>query len=74
MNKKIDGNGNFVKRPDFIEIKNVYDVLDKLVDQYGIEKIILHLGQVANKKISRNFASKIWGLSSVTFQKSDDID
>ena len=53
----------FVKKPEFVEIYNIYDSLETLVDSYGIEKVLQHLGQLANKKISRQFASKIWALT-----------
>ncbi|MFZ4795999.1 MAG: hypothetical protein ACOYMA_00800 [Bacteroidia bacterium] len=66
-----NGNGFFVKKPEFIEISNIYEDLDALVDKYGIEKIILHLGQIANKKISRQYASKIWSLIPETKGSKD---
>ena len=66
-----NGNGFFVKKPEFIEISNIYEDLDALVDKYGIEKIILHLGQIANKKISRQYASKIWSLIPETTGSKD---
>lgn len=70
INKK--HNTGFVKKPDFIEIYNIYDELNKLVDEYGITKILLHLGQIANKKISKQFAGKIWSLVSVNNRSTDD--
>jgi len=60
-NKK---DASFVKKPEFVEIYNIYDDLDKLVDEYGIQKILLHLGQIANKKISRQYAGKIWAIAA----------
>jgi len=65
-------NNMFVKKPEFVEIYNIYDALDKLVDEYGISKVLMHLGQIANKKISRNFASKIWGLTTETKDTYDE--
>lgn len=64
LNKK--QNGFFVKKPEFIEIYNIYDALERLVDEYGISTVLLHLGQIANKKISRQFAGKIWEIVSDT--------
>ena len=54
----------FFKKPDFIVINNIYDDLAKLVETYGITKVILHLGQLAQDKISREFAGKIWRIVS----------
>jgi len=70
INKK--HNAGFVKKPEFIEIYNIYDGLDKLVDEYGITKVLLHLGQIANKKISKQFAGKIWNIVSPEIKQDDD--
>lgn len=59
----------FAKRPDFILISNVYDELSKMIDNYGITKIIQHLGYIASEKISGELGSKIWYVVS----KSEDI-
>ena len=73
MQLKGKHNNDFVKKPEFIEIYNIYDNLEKLVDEYGISKVLMHLGQIANKKISRQFASKIWTLVS-TPEPSNEKD
>lgn len=51
----------FVKRPEFIVINNIYDDLYQLTDKYGFEQVIMHLGEVARKQVSRDLASRIWG-------------
>lgn len=56
----------FVKKPTFSEIQNITDGLTELIDKYGINQVILHLGLVANSKISRNFAQKIWSMINAT--------
>jgi len=52
----------FVKRPEFIVINNIYDELYRLTDKYGFEQVIMHLGEIARKQVSRDLASKIWGV------------
>ena len=49
-----------VKRPEFVIINNLYDGLKKLTDEYGFEKVILHLGEIARKDISMELAGRIW--------------
>lgn len=66
-------NSIFVKKPEFVEIANIYDGLERLVDEFGVEKVLLHLGLVISKKISRQFASKIWNLVQPA-SKSDAND
>ena len=51
---------DFVKRPDFITIDNIYDDLYRLTEKYGFEQVIMHLGEVARKQVSRDLASRIW--------------
>lgn len=68
---------NFIiKKPDFVEISNVYDTLTSLVNTYGIIKVIQHLGLVAEKNVSKEFASKIWRVvvSNNDFSKSHSKD
>lgn len=62
FNKQQTKNTAFVKKPNFSEIQNITDGLIELIDKYGINQVILHLGLVANKKISKNFAQKIWAM------------
>lgn len=52
----------FVKRPDFMVIANVYEDLDRLIQTYGMEKVVTHLGEVAKDRLGREWASRIWGL------------
>ena len=56
----VNRKGGSARRPDFIMINNVYENLTNLVESYGITKVIQHLGYIANEKISKEFASKIW--------------
>jgi hypothetical protein len=56
--------GGFARKPDFIMINNIYENLSLLVDNYGIIKVIQHLGVIANEKISKELASKIWYITS----------
>jgi len=72
MDNRKDSKNVFVKKPEFVEIYNIYDGLEKLVDNYGMSKVLMHLGQLANKKISRQFASKIWALTSNQSSETDD--
>lgn len=66
---------NPVHRPEFISISNLYDDLCNLVDKYGIQAVILHLGDVAKDKISRDIAGKIWRTIKLDdIGKSDDSD
>ena len=58
-------NINYVKRPDFVIIGNLYDELKALTDEYGFEKVIMHLGEVARKSITRGLAGKIWGIMNI---------
>jgi len=59
LNKK--NKKDFVKKPEFIVINNIYDELYRLTDKYGFEQVIMHLGEVARKQVSRDLASRIWG-------------
>lgn len=52
----------FIKKPDFNIIGNLYDDLERLRNKYGIEQLILHLGEVARLTVSRDVASKIWSV------------
>ena len=72
MNHNRKNNNIFVKKPDFVEIANISDSLEQLVNDFGIEKVLMHLGQVVSKKVSRQYASKIWSL--VQLEKSDVND
>lgn len=53
-----------LKRPEFIELQNITEPLSKLVNEYGINQVILHLGLVAQKQISAKFAFMIWSIIS----------
>ena len=61
VKKPFGGSSN---RPDFIMISNIYDDLSVLVDKYGINKVVEHLGHVAHEKISKEFAGRIWWVVS----------
>lgn len=61
--------GGSARKPDFIMISNVYEDLSKLVENYGITNVIQHLGYIANEKISREFAGKIWYVVSKPEEK-----
>jgi hypothetical protein len=65
-----------VQKPDFVEISNIYDSLTSLVNTYGLIKVVQHLGLVAEKNVSREFASKIWRavVSNNDFSKSHSKD
>ena len=52
----------FVRRPEFNVIGNLYDELMMLRNKYGIEQIILHLGEVAKETVSKDLASKVWSI------------
>jgi len=54
--------GKFVPQPDFLIIGNLYDTLYQVTKEYGFEKVILHLGQVAKVTLSRGLAGRIWGI------------
>jgi len=51
-------------RPDFIMISNIYDDLSMLVEKYGMTRVVEHLGHIADEKISKEFAKRIWFLVS----------
>ena len=57
-------NNGVARKPEFIMINNVYESLSSLVDSYGITNVIQHLGCIANEKISKEFARKIWYIVS----------
>ena len=59
--KKISGTAS---RPDFIMISNIYDDLSTMVDKYGMTRVMEHLGHIADEKISKEFAKRIWFLVS----------
>ncbi len=56
---------NIKKRPEFIVIGNLYDILKKVTDEYGFEKVILHLGEVARVSVTRGLANRIWGILNI---------
>lgn len=56
--------GGSARKPDFIMINNIYENLSTLVESYGMTKVIQHLGSIANEKISKEFAGKIWYIVS----------
>jgi len=56
--------GGSARKPEFVMINNIYEDLSCLIENYGITKVIQHLGYIANEKISREFASKIWYIVS----------
>ncbi len=59
--KKISGTA---ARPDFVVIGNVYDDLGQMVDKYGIMKVVQHLGHIANERISKELADRLWFIAS----------
>jgi len=72
MNKK---KNIFVKKPTFNVIGSLYDDLEALRDKYGFEQIVLHLGELARKTISRNVADRVWNvlnLSQMSIKNNDD--
>jgi len=58
--KQFRKRGGSARKPEFTMINNVYENLSELVENYGMTNVIQHLGYIANEKISREFAGKIW--------------
>jgi len=65
-------NINYVKRPEFVIIGNLYDGLKAMTDEYGFEKVIMHLGEVARKSITIGLAGKIWGILNIGERGRDE--
>jgi len=63
---KSNRNRTNVPRPNFVTIGNLYDQLFQLTKEYGFEKVILHLGDIAKNTVSRELAGRIWGILRMT--------
>jgi predicted transcriptional regulator len=49
---------------DIIVIANLHDALEEVVDKYGMIKVLQHLAKIANVKMSKVFAEKIYKLTT----------